>query len=183
MGPNERVLWCAQPDPRRFAMRVAPFAAMSALMILMMLVMPSAMFWWAYSDLKEMGAPLNPMFRSARLGFFVLLALVLLVSGWCVSFPFGEYRRARMIVYAVTNQRVIGMCPRASAPWRKVRHRAVTSINPWHPMHLKRIDRRDGSGDVLLYPGSSNISGRMMLLDIPQARTAERLIRQTFNPN
>ena len=100
------------------------------------------------------------------------------VLAWVVLEAISVIGRARRTVYAVTNTRILSLSFETSGRAR------CSSLEPRHPLALRRTENRDGSGTVLVHPSPSGEtrSAGIALVGVPQPREVDRLIRKTFDP-
>ncbi|NJL59859.1 MAG: hypothetical protein HC887_09650 [Desulfobacteraceae bacterium] len=136
---GERVLWMAQPIPRYFT------AASTGAFLFAIPWTAFAIFWicgaagFRIPDFSQGGFSLFPLFGVP----FVLIGIAMLSS------PVWSYRKAFKTVYVITDRRAITF----DAGW-------TTTIRSYpldRLQNIYRIEKRDGSGDVVL--GQSVRSG------------------------
>ena len=93
--------------------------------------------------------------------------------------PIWIYRSAKRTVYGITDKRVIII----SHAWSK----KVQSYSPRNVSEFQRVERNDGSGDIIF--GKRNVSesesnhglGVFRLVGIPDVRNVEKLLRTLAN--
>ncbi|MBK9119333.1 MAG: hypothetical protein IPM18_06970 [Phycisphaerales bacterium] len=113
-------------------------------------------------------------------GFAATLAVVcslpaLLIGGPLLAAPLWAVRRDRRTLYAITDRRAIVLV----AAWRLV----VRSYYSEHLRNLKRMERRDGSGDIVFERFTTTDSTdsahpeRRGFLSIRNVRQVEELLR------
>lgn len=139
LQPGEQLVWTGQPLPSRFARR-------SLGLVLFGLPWTAfAVFWIAGASHFKV-----PDFSHGS-GFFPLFGLpfVLIGLGMLTS-PLWLRRRARRTVYALTDRRALIL---GGGGWGS---RAVRSFEPEKLRDLRRVQHRDGSGDVIFERTWSN---------------------------
>lgn len=186
LDEGETLRWCGQPSPDRVfwkSLRVyMPIAALfGGFAILPIAGFVSTMREVADSTALSASGPSDlPAGTLIVFGCLLVVLLVLIVTA--LRHPFAERRRAKNIIYAVTNTRVFTVFLHNDA-------RVTTeAVEPGHPLQLLRREHKDGTGDVLLYPRArtdqpgSAVTASMILVGVSEPRTVERLIRTTFDP-
>jgi hypothetical protein len=131
LRPGEMLTWVGQPRPGRF---------MRKGFLLWFFFVP----WTAFGVYWMGGASgfRMPEFKGGW-DFFPLFGLpfILIGIGGLVS-PFWLLRKARSIIYALTNERAITI--------EGSRSITVISYRPADIIRIERIEHRDGSGDLIL---------------------------------
>jgi hypothetical protein len=132
MRGGEKLLWAAKPG----AMGLARAEIGRALIGIPFLAF--ALYWtWSAGAKNWLAGQDNPA------GFFPLFGLIFIVVGvGFVLSPLWAAIRARWIVYAVSDRRAVII---TRFPTRRVQ-----SFTPQYMEGLERIERGDGSGDLIL---------------------------------
>ena len=128
---DERLLWSGRPRPLRMALGATP-----------MLVF--AVPWTAFSVFWICGAAgfKVPDFHAGGFAFFPLFGLPFLLIGLAMLLsPLWAWRSAHHTVYAVTDRRLLIIETGGST--------SVRAISPDGLDRLRRVERRDGSGDLI----------------------------------
>lgn len=177
LQPEETLVWIGQPNPAR-----AVWSAGAPVMFLFGLVFTVFAFFWTLSA----AAPLlhSSHQRSAPNGFeiafpffgapFILVGLSFLLR------PYWMYRLASQTIYAVTSKRLVVISG--------MRIRSVQSINPDALTGIDRLERPDGTGDIVFrsnqapvaQPGPRFANLAPGFYGIPNVRDVESTIRNTF---
>jgi hypothetical protein len=182
LDSGERLLWAAQPDPRRFArgsiglvLFGIPWTAFAVFWIFMASGGLWGLFHGGMDFPRDKGA-----FQVISICFplfglpFVLIGLALLSS------PYWARKKAKRTAYAVTDRRVILF----EAGFRNAM--TVRTYLPPQLQRMTRTERPDGSGDLILEEYTWRDSdgdrrhGRHGLYAIPRVRDVEDLIRTTL---
>jgi len=171
LEPGESLLWVGRPNPMRaigpawgaFVFGI-PWTAF-------------ALFWtWGASGfgrhMPGTGGPFSffPLFGLP----FILVGLGMLTS------PLWAYRKGKRTLYAITNNRLVII----ATGWT----RTVQSYTGDDIGNIERVDRADGTGDVIFarqeYHSRRGYNQSSLapvgFLGIPAARSVEKLIRDTF---
>ncbi len=185
LGRDERVAWTGQPDGTRMALASIP---------IVLFAIPwtaFACFWIvAASGFKV------PTFEGPE-GWFPLFGVPFVLVGLgMLSSPYWVIRQARKTIYAVTTKRILTLSP--GALFGGV---SVESYFPDAETRLKRIQRADGSGDLIIgqygeeEPSAFSAEGRrrarlaglegfrgrvshaVRLVGIPEVREVENLVQ------
>jgi hypothetical protein len=166
LDSGERVLWIEQPIPRYFT-------AMSTGAFLF------AIPWTAFAIFWICGASgfKLPDFSKGGFSFFPLFGLPFVLIGiGMLSAPLWAYRKAFKTVYVITDRRAITF----EAGWK-------TTIRSYHPDRLQnihRLEKRDGTGDVVLGQRlwSSSEGGQQSMdlgfLNIRDPKTVEAMLKK-----
>lgn len=162
---GEQIVWIGRPIPHRFGMRSLPIVLFGIPWTAF------ALFWMAGAagfkipDFKH-DFDLFPMFGVP----FVLVGFGMLSS------PFWMMRKARNTVYLLTDRRAILFDGGFST--------TIRSFRPDRLTDLRRVQRPDGSGD-LVFERRSSFGGEsdqrqtdIGFLAIPEVKTVEDLVRQ-----
>ena len=161
---GERVQWTGMPKPRLFT----PASVGSFLF---------AIPWTGFSIFWICGASgfKIPEFNKPQ-DFFPLFGLPFLLIGLgMLSTPWWNYRSAFKTLYAITDRRAIIIKQGISS-------NTIRSFMPDDLYDLEKVEKRDGSGDILF--GSregmaSNNNGRALgFFGVDDARSAERMLRE-----
>lgn len=160
---GESLIWLAQPEPRLFGRQAWPF-------VLFGIPWTAFSMFWIWGAI---GAP-GPFALFPLVG----LPLVLIGLGMLVS-PFWLARRATKTIYAITNLRAI--------VWegRILGGTHVQSFLPERLTAMTRIERADGSGDVLFEEfttgrGSGSTTVRRGFVGVARVREVEDVVRRTL---
>jgi hypothetical protein len=168
---SERLLWCGRPQPLRLALSAVP-----------MLVF--AVPWTAFSVFWICGAAgfKVPDFRAGGFAFFPLFGLPFLLIGIAMLLsPLWAWRTGRRTIYAITDKRLLIIETGSST--------SVRTLGPQGLDRLQRVDRSDGSGDLIFpTPGvpegasgrSRGAALRLGFIGIPDVRTVHQIILDTF---
>ncbi|GIX05578.1 MAG: hypothetical protein KatS3mg114_1447 [Planctomycetaceae bacterium] len=180
LEPGERLLWAGQPLPRRLMRRswgMALFGIPWTAFAVFWTVMAGSMVWRSESP--------GPIWLFPLFGLpFILIGLGMLASPWRAR------RRARHIVYAVTDRRLLILTP----------HDGGRAVHTWTPCTLqrwRRVEYADGSGDLFFEGTTAAPHGTATdesstlddddittaFLGIERVRDVEDLIRQHLQPN
>lgn len=181
LNPGEDVRWCGQPDPGILFRRQILVSALGTVLIL---ALSCALGYSGYStlrQLRELGMPphptqSSPSYESVHIAFG-LAGLISLLLVPAAAGPWLMASTARRTAYAVTRTRVLKIVlSRRGQP-------SVNSVEPAHPLHMRRQGLESEHGDIHLYPGAGRNGGTILSLEaVNDARTVERLIRQCFDP-
>jgi hypothetical protein len=139
LEPGERVAWAGQPDPRRYARGswgIALFGIPWTAFAVFWVAMASGILWG--NGNAGNGPPLV-----FRIGFPLFGVPFVLVGLGMLSAPYWARRSAAGTVYAVTDKRAIAF----EAGFRS---RTVKSYHPADLRQISRVERDDGSGDLIL---------------------------------
>ena len=171
---GERMTWTGQPLPGRLARKGIPpmifgipFTAFAIFWITMATAGTSHMHSHGGGD----GVP-------RAFNFFPLFGLPFLLVGLgMLTSPFWMYRRARRVVYVLTDQRAIIF---DAGFWNRL---TVRSFDPERLHDLRRTQNSDGSGD-LVFDRQWNWNGRngrqatdIGFLAIPDVKRIEDAVR------
>ena len=165
LDEGERIAWMAQPRPGRFALRALPAVVFGIPWTAF------AIFWMCGASGFEMpdfaeGFDLFPLFGIP----FVLIGLAMLLS------PLWMWRRAGRTIYAITDRRAILFGGGLT--------RNIRSFSPASLGKLRRRQRSDGSGDIILYEETSRDSDgdtrrtSVGFFAIPDVRDVEQMLRE-----
>jgi hypothetical protein len=168
LEPGEYLLWSARPDAAR--------AARASMLILFFAVPWTAfsLFWMTMAALgvwqTDMGAVawIFPLFGLP----FVAVGLGML------SLPYFVYSRAKRTVYAITDRRAMIIVAGST--------RSVESYGPADFGSLKRVERADGTGDLIFLTTEgrarrgSATKRDLGFLAIPDVGGVERIFKETF---
>ena len=183
LQPGERLVWAEQPNPRVFARGAwalsvvgIPFTLFS---ITWLTVAAKGMWFGSRSPMHEGGF-------SALLGCVPLWGLpFLLVGVGMLSAPIWMRRAARRSVYAVTDRRAIIWRAKAFGDEIEVR-----SFRPSELGELTRVERADGSGDLVFREivntrhdndiDRRTIRTRIGFIGVDRVREVEDLLRKTL---
>jgi len=128
LADGEAVLWLAQPRPGQLARRSLILAAFGMIWTILSV---SFMIHWE-SD------PFGPDFCSVvSEGLFVVIGLALITS------PFWMMQKARATAYVITDRRAILIDGGVFST-------TVRSFGPERFTELRRVERGDGSGDLII---------------------------------
>ncbi len=169
---GEQLLWVGQPDPIR-AVRGEWGAFLFAIPWTAF-----ALFWEAMAA----GMGFSPQTGTPKpvAWFFVLFGLPFVGIGFAMlAAPFVAMAKARQVVYAVTDRRVLFL--QTTGKGRESR-----SVVPRYIGDLQRTERGDGSGNLVIASPSNrhgNVQGQAtenVFLGVKNVREVERLIRDAF---
>lgn len=164
----ERLLWHAQPDPRRQVMAFAIY----------IFAIPWTAFalFWDVMALTPWLVPSTPTWVAWTFGIlFPLFGLPFIAVGcWMLWLPFQRIRQARQTVFALTEQRLlsirIGKALIVKTIW-------IDRIGP-----MERQTQADGSGDLSIQTHSridsdgDRLTERFEIVGVPRIGELERLI-------
>jgi len=164
---GERIAWVGQPDPRRFA-----WASVFAVLF--------AIPWTAFAIFWMCGAAgfKMPTFQHGW-DLFPLFGLPFVLVGFgMLSTPYWLRRKAQRTVYVITDRRAVIL---DGGWWRSI---TVRSFSPDRLKDLRRVQRPDGSGDLLFErtwrtdsEGSRQFTDHGFL-GVRDVKMVERLIKQ-----
>ncbi len=167
LEPGEQVTWIGQPVAGRYA-RVA----------WVMMAFGIAWLIFLYFLVGKIGSMGSGTKLSLPMVFEVLLNVIPLPLGLVmISSPYWVRRRAKRIVYALTDRRAIIFTPRFFSGV------SVRSFMPSGLMDITRTEHGDRTGDVVFTRDvSSNGEGattytKVGFLSVPEVRQVERLVR------
>lgn len=173
LEPGERVVWAAQPDPKRYARSswaVVLFGIPWTAFALFWMAGASGLLWGGFGNGGNgPGVAFSLCFPLFGVPF-VLIGLGMLTA------PYWARRSAAGTVYAVTDRRAILF----TAGFRS---RTVKSYRPAELKRISRVERDDGSGDLILeeygYRDSDGDrrTGRHGFYAIADVKAVERLVR------
>ena len=164
---GETTRWSGRPNPSRAAWKVSPIVFF-------------AIPWTAFSLFWIAGASgfKIPDF-SGPASFFPLFGVPFVLIGLgMLSAPYWAYRKALKTGYFVTNRRVFIIERKGWSGFR------VRTFLPEHLDQLERVQRADGSGDLIFdreYRSGRNGNGSIVeigFIGIPEVREVEALIRE-----
>ena len=130
LADGEELIWAAQPDPRRFALKSLPIVLFGIPWTAFILFWIAGASGFKIPDFSE-GSDFFPLFAIP----FLLIGLGML------SAPFWMMRKARRTAYVITERRAIIF----EGGWSM----KIRSFGPEDLQDLRRRQRRDGSGDVV----------------------------------
>lgn len=178
IDPSELLRWCAQPSPESAFRRAIPPAiglALLALAFAALMFFASWSTWREFQGLEPYTGNGKPSIFAVRA--FVVFGCIIVAAGLsCLCGPWFAAKRARRTIHALTNTRILTIT--INAPGRV----SVNAVEPGHPLHITRTDLAGNLGDLTLYPQPRANTGLLVMRSIPDPRTAERLIRATFDP-
>ncbi len=166
---GENLLWVGQPDPKRLALQGLPIALFG-------IVFTAFAVFWIFNALNiTSGMP-----RSGGFNFFPLFGIPFLLIGLgLVSSPLWMHRKGSQTVYAVTNKRLLIITGGGS--------RSVQSFDDSSIGNIERVERSNGSGDIVFAQKVSNYRDsdgdsrtrieRIGFFGIPDVRSVEKLVR------
>lgn len=170
IAPGETIVWAKQPIPRWFSPPIGHFV---------MGVLWTALVGYLFATTWR------PVFASSwrdavaadwiAISVFFGIGLLMLTSPWRAR------RRLRNTVYVITDLRAIVLRRRA------LRSRSVMTFEPDRLMHMERIERADGSGDLIFEvvttgSGSSTSTERRGFLSVAAVGDVDALVRRTLVP-
>ena len=177
--PNERLLWTGRPDPSKRAATGIPamiFGIPFTLFALFWTTMASGAIFATRNSGHGTPAPLYlfPLFGLP----FILVGFGLLLS------PLWAYLKAQRTMYAVTDRRAI--------TWEENTFGGKRTVRSFGPNEIALMERRENANGVgdLVFSRERNYSyqnGRNRntvrengFFAIPDVRTVERILRETF---
>ena len=185
LDSGERLLWAAQPDPRRLArasIGIVLFGIPWTAFACFWVFMASGGLWGLFDN--GMGIPSDNGFRYFAICFPLFGLPFVLVGLGMLSAPHWVKRKAKRTAYAVTDRRVILL---EGGVWNAV---TVRTYMPPQLQRMTRTERPDGTGDLILEEYTWRDSdgdrrhGQHGLFAIPRVRDVEELIRNTLvKPN
>ena len=176
LRPGEQLLWWAQPDPKRRANRGQLLAntwtlwSVIAIAVITILLTVYNLFLQSTANYFDTSSLLYSI-------VFILLMCIIVVR----RLPFlarGRTQDIRNTVYAITNYRVIVITTKNQY--------IVNSHTKNDIGRIDRVERSDGYGDVTyglpqtVAASYGAITGKATLSGIPDVRTVEALMIQTF---
>ncbi|MBX3409554.1 MAG: hypothetical protein KF859_06680 [Phycisphaeraceae bacterium] len=178
LDPDEEVRWHGTPDVKEYVFaNLIPgimIAGVSSLLSMLFLLfgannLAQALNWWAPSRVPA------PTIAGAAAECAIGIGLLVVTWGAVVCVAYHYRRRAARTIYALTNTRLITILTSDGTPVD------VHSIEPAHPLILKRIDSANGLGCINLFPSSNGVSS-FSWYGVSEPRRVEHLIRHTFDP-
>lgn len=143
---GERVVWAGQPLARAYARGAWGMAVFGVFFGGFALVWTALAATGAWAGVQKGGAGWWAV-------LFPLWGLPFIAVGFAMlTAPYWARRRAARVVYAVTDRRALVLAPVA------MRGESVRSFVPRQLQSLERIERRDGSGD-LVFANDLHVSG------------------------
>ena len=165
---GESIVWLGQPNPSLSARRALPKVWLGII-------------WFVFCGFGALGIFTDPRHGNIKVplafvAVFVMQVCSLLLlasSAYMISYPYWAMRRARRIVYVITDRRVIQIESR--------RHLTVNSYLPAQLLKLERRESKDGSGDVIFCQTRREQNGKQQaskegFLCIDSVREVERLL-------
>lgn len=179
LDPGESLRWSGKPNPQRMFRSAIP--QMISMMLTSGVLAGLATYvvvltWMEVSRIRPVPpGQVQPSMVSVYLfaGFAILLWVGFAFS---VRHPFSTSAKARRTVYALTNTRVLIVYIATDGRVR------LDSIEPGHPLRLRRKDHGDGTGDIFVHPAPDGRTSQFSLAATPNPREVDRLIRETFDP-
>jgi hypothetical protein len=172
LDPGERVTWAEQPDPKRYARgswAIVLFGIPWTAFAVFWMVMASGMLWMGGNAGDGPPAAFSVCFPLFGVPF-VLIGLGML------SAPYWARRFAAGTVYAITDRRAILFAT-------GFRSRTVKSYRPAELTRISRVERADGSGDLILEEygyrdrDGDRRSGTHGFKGVANVKEVERLVR------
>lgn len=178
LDPGERLVWSGRPRPD-LALRSALANAWLLLLLGVLLgafMIAAAVRLW----IRPVEVPIEP--GAAGLSILIILMGVALIT-WILSEPSRVASRARRTIYAITDRRalVITRSRRGVVEER--------DFAPDETRHILRVERPDGSGDIIFESPRRNPSGsansvstlgRIGFLSVEDCAAVERILRTTL---
>jgi hypothetical protein len=186
LDSGERLLWAAQPEPKRFArgsIGLVLFGIPWTAFALFWIFMASGGFWGlvdgGFDFPREQG-----VFQIVSICFPLFGLPFVLIGFGMLSTPYWARRKAKRTAYAVTDRRVILF---------EAGFRGSMTVRTYMPPQLQRMsrtERPDGTGDLILEDYTWRDSdgdrrhGRHGMFAVPRVSDVEELIRNTLvKPN
>ena len=174
VADGERLVWVSQAVPRYFtAATIAP----------MLFAIPwtgFAVFWTVTAFVATRKASGDDAMSGALRYLFPLWGVPFILVGLAMlSAPVWMARRLKRTVYALTDRRAVILAP----GW--FGSRKVRSFTPEALASMERVERPDGSGDLIFEEytqrrGSSSHTVRHGFISVPRVRDVEDLLRKTL---
>jgi hypothetical protein len=173
---GEQLVWAAQPVPRGVT------AGNVAIILFAIPWTAFAIFWTTMAFVGTRAETGHNGFGAMSLCFplfgvpFILIGLAMFAS------PLFVRRSLKRTVYAITNRRALVFSPTF------VSGRRVQSFEPERLTSMERIERRDGSGDLIFEQfitrrGSGTQTTRRGFMSVPRVREVEETLRKTLLAN
>lgn len=178
LDPDEEVRWRGTPGVKEYvsanlipAIILAGFFSLLLLLTFLLgaLDLAQALNWLAASQVQA------PTVAGAGTTCGVAIGLLAITWGAVVCVAKYYRRRAGRTIYALTNTRLITITAADGKPVH------VHSIEPAHPLVLKRIDSPNGLGYINLFPSGNGVPS-FSWYGVSEPRRVEQLIRHTFDP-
>ena len=179
LDSGERLLWAAQPDPKRFArgsLAIVLFGLPWTAFALFWIFMASGGLWGLFDGGMDVPSDQMP-FQLFSICFPLFGLPFVLIGLGMLSAPYWAKRKALRTAYAVTDRRVILL---EAGFWNSVTTRTYM---PAQLQRMTRTERPDGSGNLILEDYTWRDSdgdrrhGQHGLMAIDRVRDVEELIR------
>jgi hypothetical protein len=174
MAPGERITWVGQPIPSRIARKSLP---------LVLFGIPwtaFAIFWVAVAGIGVWGSgnKTDPDAASQIFKFFPLFGVPFVLLGFAMlSSPFWMRRSAARTAYVITDRRLVVIEGRR-------RGLAIRSFLPDRLNDIRRVQRPDGSGDIIIAAQGWTAQGgggirreEQGFFGIPDVKAVEEMVR------
>lgn len=165
---GENIVWLGQPNPSLSARRALPKVWLGII-------------WSVFNGFGALGIFTDPRHGNIKVPLVFVLVFVMQVCSllilafgvYMISYPYWAMRRARRIVYVITDRRVIQIESR--------RHLAVNSYLPDELLKLECRESKDGSGDIIFCQTQREQNGKQQaskegFLCMDSVRKVERLL-------
>jgi len=171
---DERLVWAAQPTPRFFTI---------ATIVPVLFAIPwtgFAIFWTSMAFIGTHSIRGHDPMTKGFQYFFPLFGLPFILIGLgMLSSPFWMVRGMKRTVYMITDQRAVIMKPGFFGS------RKVDSFEPSRLTAMERLERRDGSGDLIFEQfttrrGSGTQTTRRGFISVPRVREVEDILRKSL---
>jgi len=162
LDADEQLVWSGRPRPGRYALRALPIALFGV---------P----WTAFVGFLIFAAAggIGEHAPSGSARFFWLFGTPFALIGLAMlGAPFAAFRSARRTFYGVTTRRALVVSGG--------RRRSVVSYGKDRLRGVSRVERKDGSGDVVFETDVVTSRGRPLstgFYGVPDVREVERLVR------
>lgn len=170
LAPGERVIWSAQPDPRR----------MRAVFAVWLFAIPWTLFslgWTGIASSAFIAGYLqdDPSFTWWFVFFPLFGVPFIAVGGWMLYQPFKILNDAKHAIHAITDRRVMTLTVGRS---RLVRSVELAKLGP-----ISRTEKADGWGNIAIETGShrdsdgDRVTDRFELVGIANVAKVEQMLR------